>query len=495
MKLIMENWRRFKSDIDEATRADKEGVKLPDMVELLERYSVGEDMIPTHFITFTSLHKVGINPKSKYKTPIGIYTYPLTEDIVSDIAAGQLPFAQDMPYASIVKPKDGASILMHETDLGIDAMDYIEKLFSKEAVDAGVIKNFNFRDINSELDRLEFSEDTPSSHMLDGITLRSEWPILGSGAKASRHFVLSRMPFVKSLIRLAKKRTNSQMSILWHATRAAADEDPVSWNSLMRWLGFDVVYDNNRGIIHRNEPKQAVFLHKAGLEVVETVKNTLSPHNIATKKYTPILAGLSKLASHAVGNEGIFGKYSNEPSLKLIKKLIRTDLNLKFYNDFQTLVPGLDWRTVQRTKFDWGLSTDYDPDRTLEDTIDLLHTLLVAPKSEEYHNFWYGRHSNHEFAKAAIYSALGFVNSTSRSKGLAEPFNVPEDIGNVLSSIRQVYSNYAKAESEPLGAPEFDNHMKELFEILNKYIREFDVGAGDFAGAYYEKPTIMSYAS
>ena len=54
--------------------------------------------------------KVGINPKSKYNTPNGIYSYPLTTKIYRDMSRGELPFAQNQPYFSIFKISEGAKI-------------------------------------------------------------------------------------------------------------------------------------------------------------------------------------------------------------------------------------------------------------------------------------------------------------------------------------------------------------------------------------------------
>ena len=43
---------------------------------LKEKYSKSKDLDKL-FISFVNVDKVGINPKSPYDTPIGVYTYPL----------------------------------------------------------------------------------------------------------------------------------------------------------------------------------------------------------------------------------------------------------------------------------------------------------------------------------------------------------------------------------------------------------------------------------
>lgn len=58
------------------------------------------------FVSFTSVDKLGINPKSEYDTPIGIYAYPAL--YVSRITGtnknmNELPFAGNQPYVNLFK--------------------------------------------------------------------------------------------------------------------------------------------------------------------------------------------------------------------------------------------------------------------------------------------------------------------------------------------------------------------------------------------------------
>ena len=63
--------------------------------------------------------KVGINPVSRYDTPNGIYTYPLTSRMfrtMLDGAIGGHGFAQGSPFVALIKPKDYSKILQLQSD-------------------------------------------------------------------------------------------------------------------------------------------------------------------------------------------------------------------------------------------------------------------------------------------------------------------------------------------------------------------------------------------
>ena len=170
-------WDKFLLEVEEieemAARYKKKGVELPSQLEEIETY-VSDP--PKYFITFTSdlrptvaditnkqklkevkgrtkrkfgkgkgvkqkpwwksltsvtdkaqrspaIPKVGINPKSKYNTPNGIYSYPLTTKIYRDMSRGELPFAQNQPYFSIFKISEGAKIFTIDQNGNVDGFD------------------------------------------------------------------------------------------------------------------------------------------------------------------------------------------------------------------------------------------------------------------------------------------------------------------------------------------------------------------------------------
>lgn len=66
----------------------------------------GNDIAGTSniFVSFTTVDKLGINPKSEYNTPLGIYAYP-GEYVYKEIGLNKptydLPFAGDNKYVNL----------------------------------------------------------------------------------------------------------------------------------------------------------------------------------------------------------------------------------------------------------------------------------------------------------------------------------------------------------------------------------------------------------
>src|SRR5215467_9970163 len=71
----------------------------------LEKYANNPDI----FGSFTSLPKLGINPSTKYNTPIGVYCYPvnyIVEHYDDSSAEFDVPFAGSESYLYIFSVKD-----------------------------------------------------------------------------------------------------------------------------------------------------------------------------------------------------------------------------------------------------------------------------------------------------------------------------------------------------------------------------------------------------
>ena len=110
----MKKWREFlkEEELEEKTRAEKEGVPLPSTTEALEKYVADDFKAPEYFMQFSDINKLGINPSSKYNTPLGIYSYPITKQIFRLFTKGKLPFAQDRKYIIVFKPKEDKNVII-----------------------------------------------------------------------------------------------------------------------------------------------------------------------------------------------------------------------------------------------------------------------------------------------------------------------------------------------------------------------------------------------
>lgn len=196
--------------IEEATRAKKlkkkGGISPEDYAQAeqtleqkLSRY-VTDDPSKMYYITFISdmgglkdspldgegkkrsppQSKVGVNPQSRYDTPNGIYTYPLTPEIFRTLVDGRIGghgFAQKSPFVGLLKPKDYSKILQVQKPSYYEEIDdfatmssglrvttsqpiddilgqeggeqlkmYVHKLFSKDSPIRKKIKNTQIED-------------------------------------------------------------------------------------------------------------------------------------------------------------------------------------------------------------------------------------------------------------------------------------------------------------------------------------------------------------
>lgn len=106
--------KSFASYLIEKRRNPEQNPKIS-AYEALSKYKDDENI----YISFTNVDKVGINPKSKFNTPLAIYTYPLKEMWKNFDHVGkqiQVPFAGNNPYIWVLKQSKGKFIKDLYTD-------------------------------------------------------------------------------------------------------------------------------------------------------------------------------------------------------------------------------------------------------------------------------------------------------------------------------------------------------------------------------------------
>lgn len=107
------------SEIKEARRGGDSNPKVgePDIIKSLDSYSRKPNEY--YYMSYTAIDKLGINPRSGYNTPVGIYSYPLTDTIMNDIETSGLnlgvPYMGAAPYIWLFKPKNvGNGLILDE---------------------------------------------------------------------------------------------------------------------------------------------------------------------------------------------------------------------------------------------------------------------------------------------------------------------------------------------------------------------------------------------
>lgn len=261
---FLNGWSDF---VSEARRADKEGVVLDDTAEQLKKY-VTED--GKYFINFSNTDEeirnvaasdtrergrtskthlplslkpgefeseLGGDMEDSMPTPMGIYAYPLTDEIYDQLVQGGLPFASDRGIITVFKPKSSAFIIDNNRD-----MTDLEEIMALLDEDPQRYEKYTGPGYDKWK---EFFDE-----------YGAQWATEGSDA--------------------AK---------IWNLTWQMLDDSHGDkryqlWNHFCRKLGIDGFIDYGEGYIHFNEPEQAVFFHSAVVKVEEVIINKYRPKDI-----------------------------------------------------------------------------------------------------------------------------------------------------------------------------------------------------------------------
>lgn len=210
----------------------------------------GDD--PTYFVTFTEIPKVGVNPQSKYQTPIGIYTYPIVPEIVMGHSKKELPFAGDEKFISVVQSTVyGDKILMFDENGQYSnyERDYGKLLqFLEGGYDGQDVVKFL-----ADAGNAAYEPRDPQSRIWN----QTRWVAAAEAAMRRWHGGRS-LEDVVQLLDNTKEVPGT----------------PINWNYVLRKvLGYDLIIDMGTGTIHQNEPLQALFLTKEALQLVDQRQN------------------------------------------------------------------------------------------------------------------------------------------------------------------------------------------------------------------------------
>lgn len=260
--------------------------------QLKDLYDATTDTIPGSniknlFVSFTDLDKLGINPTSGYNTPIGIYAYP-AEYVLKKIGEKQstqlLPFAGDKPWVNIFRATGNV------VDLDTIDSDTVSQ-YLKTLKDTFVDKKI---------------PDDEFKHIFNqagiGATHRTRSGILWYFTKLLADYVDQQT--------VDKTKPN---------TKTGAKSASVIWQSILRkTLKIDGMVDDGEGIIHENEPTQAVFFNPAAIEVVKRISNKYNPITMKAR----VKQGKEK-AEELKTNIKMLRKYLNKnPSIESLNNFL-----------------------------------------------------------------------------------------------------------------------------------------------------------------------------
>lgn len=215
--------------------------------------------VANSFVSFTELDKLGVNPRSPYQTPLGIYSYP-SEYIQKTVGSGgtmsKLPFAGKSPFANIFAASGNIINLTNITQSEVRAIyTRLAKLYHSKV--GG--------DWKSAVDWIE------------SVTVAAQTNALHADYPGGQLWYTTR----EVASRLGNSKPDSKLSNK-HGI-AIDNRVAVAWNRLFRDLGIDGCVDMDPdtrtgvGIIHGSEPTQAVFFSTRAVGSVQRVHNKYSP--------------------------------------------------------------------------------------------------------------------------------------------------------------------------------------------------------------------------
>lgn len=215
------------------------------------------DELADYGVRMSAIPKLGINPSSRYDTPIGIYFYPADYYINIKQKRAALPFVDKENYIQIVKMSGNIF------DLDMDAVKYgkyVSNLFNQIPT---LINKFKIA---------QFADQTPTEELQDEM---AKWVTHAPTNAIKNSLYGGRFWYI--LFELAAWLEENSASTRKPKTPGTestqASRVSVVWNKLLNVLGFDTVIDRGDGIIHDNEENQGFALDSQSLKLVKIFKN------------------------------------------------------------------------------------------------------------------------------------------------------------------------------------------------------------------------------
>ena len=206
---------RLLAGIEQITEARK-NPKQNKKVDTLSQIKQSAREYPNSFVTFTTIDKVGINPRTEFATPIGIYSYPIQYVIDEDL---DLPYPNKYNHIIIFEPNSNANII---------TIDQLNKM--KPQLDQAIHKILG---------------------KLWNSTTNNMWHHVYNNIQSNIQN--------KSVQYNGRETVNKrQIAIIARKIFTTANIDGI-------------VDDNDSGTIHSNEQTQAVFFSKSNIRVIKQI--------------------------------------------------------------------------------------------------------------------------------------------------------------------------------------------------------------------------------
>ena len=236
----------------EATKSAKELIGYRGSLEWIKQ-NIPPDQYSQYGVTMTMIDKIGVNPRSTYATPIGVYFYPL-DFYVSETSAGHImPFPENPKYIKIFRiDADQQSYLDLDQLSGSDFRGFVRSIKSRFEEFAA-----SFPETQGYLSQGRRETD----ELIDDLVDDSVGGALVQTPAGRFWYVLWQLS--NNILNVPGERL-SRRNALIQARRSS-----VLWNWMFRQLGISAVRDT-RGIIHVNERTQGVVFDPKVIQLVRT---------------------------------------------------------------------------------------------------------------------------------------------------------------------------------------------------------------------------------
>jgi len=205
---------------------------------------------------YSAGEKIGINPKSPFATPIGIYTYPLAASYEIYFKYNHIPFQGQSPMMWFLRPKNPKRIAYGSKYTEHDLTNDLERL--KKIIASS--DQFNDH-IKSDIESYMKKVDNEIEDLFKSTPIQTLW-------STTREMAFD--------IRIGDSRVKPN----------------VRWTGLLFKLYDGVVDDLGQGFIHKNEEYQAVFFNKSVLNVVELIQKKPNEWIIYRRFTVPLISDL-----------------------------------------------------------------------------------------------------------------------------------------------------------------------------------------------------------
>ncbi len=268
------------------------------------------------FVNFSNVPKLGLNPRSIYKTPIGIYTYPLgAQRVVEYMTKDSFPFAGQRDYIHLMKSNITPIDLSRDDDWDAKMAKIWEANFSYIPFDDRDLAKQRQAEILTNIKWI--AQDSAAEEKHGGVFWnfsRILANIIGDGDELK----------VDTALDLQK------LSAEDYSYTSIKNVNAI-WTGIFLRAGMESFVDYGSGIIHRNEVYQAVFLNTRSFNLVERLKNPrLGANNV-------------NMITDAHSARKFLGKISSAPDSA--KREVILDLAIKginttdkTYDDYQVYV-------------------------------------------------------------------------------------------------------------------------------------------------------------